>query len=276
MAERTLDRAAQPLASGPVRRLQHGALCVDIAPQAGGRIAQITYDGLPWLVGPDDGHPSALAWGSYPMLPWAGRLRRGRLRFGGRGYRFAPTLGPHTIHGVGFQLPWKVAGSSAHACRLVLQLPTDARWPFSGIATQHIALDADCLTLQLSLRATTQAMPRPVIGWHPWFRKPVALEFTPVAQYPRDGDGIAHRPTMPPSPGPWDDCFINRTPVTLRRDGQTLRLSSGCDHWVVYDQPAHASCVEPQSGPPDAFNLHPRAWLAPGRSVHAWFRWQWC
>ena len=32
-------------------------------------------------------------------------------------------------------------------------------------------------------------------------------------------------------------------------------MSSSCDHWVVYDEPEHAVCIEPQSGPPDAFNL---------------------
>ena len=37
-----------------------------------------------------------------------------------------------------------------------------------------------------------------------------------------------------------------------------LALESSLDHWVVYDEPDHAICVEPQSGPPDALNLGPR------------------
>jgi len=37
----------------------------------------------------------------------------------------------------------------------------------------------------------------------------------------------------------------------------TVTVRSGCDHVVVYDQPTDATCVEPQSGPPDAFNLQP-------------------
>jgi aldose 1-epimerase len=36
-----------------------------------------------------------------------------------------------------------------------------------------------------------------------------------------------------------------------------VRVESECDHWVVFDVPAEATCVEPQSGPPDAFNLTP-------------------
>ena len=73
-----------PLAPGPLLRIGSGELQLEIAPQAGGRIAQIRYQGVEQLVGPDDGFPAAIAWGSYPMLPWAGRIRDGRFEFAGR------------------------------------------------------------------------------------------------------------------------------------------------------------------------------------------------
>jgi aldose 1-epimerase len=44
---------------------------------------------------------------------------------------------------------------------------------------------------------------------------------------------------------------------------------------VVYDEPAHATCVEPQSGPPDAFNLGRARDLEPGASLSARFLWEW-
>ena len=48
----------------------------------GGRVAQITVDDIALLVGQAEAHePSPLAWGSYPMVPWAGRIRHGRFRF---------------------------------------------------------------------------------------------------------------------------------------------------------------------------------------------------
>ena len=53
-----------------------------------------------------------------------------------------------------------------------------------------------------------------------------------------------------------------------------MRLTSDCRHWVVYDEPAHATCVEPQSGPPDAFNLEPLV-LAPGETLQRWFLMEW-
>jgi aldose 1-epimerase len=40
-----------------------------------------------------------------------------------------------------------------------------------------------------------------------------------------------------------------------------VTLTSTCSHVVLYDQPRHAICVEPQTGPPDALNHLDRATL---------------
>ena len=42
--------ATAPLAPGPLLTLTHGTLAVDVAPQAGGRLAQIRRGGAPLLV----------------------------------------------------------------------------------------------------------------------------------------------------------------------------------------------------------------------------------
>jgi len=263
-----------PLAPGPLLRIGSGELQVDIAPQAGGRIAQIRWHGIEQLVGPDDGHPAAIAWGCYPMLPWVGRIRHGRFDFAGREWRLPANLGAHAIHGVSMWLPWRVESHDADAIELSLALPEDARWPFGGSARQRIRTDGSRrLDMSLSVRADSRAM-QVALGWHPWFRKPDRLDFHPRAIYPRDGEGIATVPTTAPTPGPWDDCFVNTREVTLHRAGQRLRLESDCDHWVVYDETAYSTCVEPQTGPADAFNLAPRA-LAPGESLQARFSMEW-
>lgn len=269
------DGALRPLAPGPLIRIGRGPLEVQVAAAAGGRIAQIAHDGVEWLIGPDDGNAAAIAWGSYPMLPWAGRLRGGRFDFEGRRHRLPANLGNHAIHGLGFVLPWRVEAHSPTHAELSLRLPEDARWPFGGSARQRIEVGTDALRLELSVSAGEHAMPMPVIGWHPWFRKPDSLDFAPDAHYPRDAEGIATLPLAPAPPGPWDDCFVNRRPVVLRRGRRALRLTSDCDHWVVFDEGAHATCVEPQNGPPDAFNLTPARSLAPGAAISAWFLLQW-
>lgn len=269
-----VDAAQRPLAPGPLLRIGNEALTVDVAPQAGGRIAQIARDGVEWLVGHGDDNAAAIAWGCYPMLPWAGRIRRGEFAFQGQRYRIPPNLGAHAVHGVGFVLRWRVEAQSPAHVELSLQLPADESWPFGGAARQRIEVEGGALKLKLSLIAGDRAMPKPVLGWHPWFRKPVRLEFAPKAVYPRDAEGIATLPLAAPPPGPWDDCFVNDGPVILHREDQRLCLTSGCDHWVVYDQPAHATCIEPQSGPPDAFNLELMV-LEAGQGVSAWFRFDW-
>lgn len=267
------DGALDSLAPGALIRLVSGPLAVDIAPAAGGRIAQIVRDDVAWLVGYSQRNAAMIAWGCYPMLPWVGRIRRGRFDFEGRTWQLPLNFGGHAIHGVGFALPWHVEERSSVHAELSLQLPEDARWPFGGSARQRIEVQNNALRMRLTLTAGKRAMPG-VIGWHPWFGKPDRLDFRPSAVYPLDAEGITVRPLQEPAPGPWDNCFVNSEPVLIQRGGQSLRLSSNCTRWVVYDQPAHATCVEPQSGPPDAFNLEPAA-LAPGSSINAWFLLEW-
>ena len=270
------DAALRPLAPGTLIRIGNESLQVRVAPSAGGRIAQLCCDGLEWLCGHGVGNDAAIAWGCYPMLPWAGRIRRGRFAFDGRDVQLPANLGAHAIHGLGFVQHWKVEAHSPATLELSLQLPRDERWPFGGVAQQRLTVEDRSLRLDLSLSATDQAMPRPVLGWHPWFVKPERLDFFPTRCYPRDAEGIATRPLAEPPWGKaWDDCFINTRPVVLGRAGRTLRMSSSCDHWVVYDERAHSTCVEPQSGPPDAFNLDAGHSLAPGAAVAAWCLLEW-
>jgi galactose mutarotase-like enzyme len=62
--------------------------------------------------------------------------------------------------------------------------------------------------------------------------------------------------------------------VELESGEQRLSLSSDCTHWVVYDHDPAATCVEPQSGPPDAFNIEPCV-LEPGETLSRWFQMAW-
>jgi aldose 1-epimerase len=267
------DAALAPVAVGPLLAIADGELEVTVAPQAGGRLAQIRCDGVDWLLGPDGDAPPMIAWGCFPMVPWAGRLRDGRFRFDDRDVQLPRSLGAHAIHGVGFGLPWTVEARFPRHLELSLQLPTDARWPFGGRCRQRIEVAGRRLRLQLEVQADALAMPVE-LGWHPWFRTPERLHFNPIAMYPRDGDGIAVRPLCAPKPPPLDDCFVNDDAVLLEAAGHRLRLTSDCRHWVLFDGHPGATCLEPQTGPPDAFNLEPRS-LQPGETLQAQFLLEW-
>lgn len=234
-----------------------GAHC-SISPSDGGRIAGLSVDGLQLLVRRDDLPGDPMLWGCYPMAPFAGRVRNGRFAFDGNEYQLRPNLSPHAIHGTVFVQPWSV--NDASDTYVSLTCPLGEHWPFGGVAQQRIELSADGLVCQLGVTADELAMPAQV-GWHPWFTKPTQAKLSFERMYRRDDAGIPTGVTVSPPQGPWDDCFVEPlAPLELHYETNddlaptVVVISSDCDHWVVYDQPEHATCVEPQSGPPDGFN----------------------
>ena len=248
--------------------LGNDALRVEIEPSTGGRIAQIISAGTALLIDRSDSTGDPVRWGCYPMVPWAGRVRHGRFELDRVTYQLPVGDDGHALHGVGFSSAWIVTSRTGAAIDMTLALPTDDRWPFGGGSTQRIEVDGSTITMRLDVTAHERRFPA-VIGWHPWFRKPTRIDFSPVSIY-RRVDGIAIDEQIAVTAGPWDDCFVNRLPVRAEVDGVRLRLDSDCTDWVVYDEPSHATCIEPQSGPPDAFNTRPEA-LEPGQTLTRWF-----
>jgi aldose 1-epimerase len=128
--------------------------------------------------------------------------------------------------------------------------------------------------VRFTLTVRAQARMPVTIGWHPWFHGG-RVRARPVEQYRRDSDGVPDGTRVPPTLGPWDDCFLLEEPPAVEISGRTISLSSDCSHWVIYDQRPDAVCVEPQSGPPDAPNLGLATILEAGASLTRWFRIGW-
>jgi aldose 1-epimerase len=238
--------------------LRAGTAALVIDQQAGGRIASLTVGGTELLV--TEGH-SPLDWGLYPMAPWAGRVRHGRFRFQGVEHQLPLDLPPHAIHGTVYRRPWAATGDG-YAVVLTTDLGHD--WPWRGRAVQRIELAPDALHLMLSVEAEEEPFPASV-GWHPWFRRrldrggPVEVGVPASLMWRRDEEGIPSGDLVPPPPGPYDDCFTKLLgpSVLLWPDALELTVESTAEHLVVFDEPEHAVCVEPQTGPPDALNLRP-------------------
>jgi len=198
------------------------------------------------------------------MVPWAGRLRAGRFRFDGVDHTVPLTLGPHAIHGTGWQQEWRVLAHDVERVEMTCELD----WPLGGSAVHIVEVEPEQLRCSLTVHAGEQPMPA-VVGWHPWFRKPVATAFGVAAMYRRDGEHVAVDEIVDPKEPPWDDCFVGvRRPLRLRIHDLEVEVDSDCDHWVIFDELSAATCVEPQSGPPDAFNMPGRATrLEPGQRL---------
>lgn len=234
-----------------------------VSAEDGGRVASLAVAGVDLIL---RAHPSlpAAAWGSYPMVPWAGRIRNGRFRFDGIDHQLPINFETHAIHGTGFEQSWETVDRDASCVALACRLD----WVLGGAAEQRIELADDSLTCTLVVRAGDRPMPA-AIGWHPWFVKPERVDLQFERMYLRDVEYITDGQFVaPPPPPPWDDCFEG--PIVTPRlwiSGVEVSITSDCEYWVVYDMPAHATCVEPQSATPDAFNLGGAARLEPGEEL---------
>jgi len=105
----------------------------------------------------------------------------------------------------------------------------------------------------------------------------VQLEAEFKTMYVRDSEGIAGAQRACQQhdlmQSPLDDCFTDviTAPLLHFENGPTVRLESDCSHWVVYNEPSHAICIEPQSGPPNGLNSEPLV-VSPNHSLTRFFR----
>lgn len=245
------------------------SVAVDLG--AGCRLASLQVAGKELLV---TGDTRPMYWGCYPMAPWPGRTRHGEFSFAGVSHALPLNLEHHAVHGTVFDRLWEAEGDGWFRCDL------GTGWPFPGHVRQHVVLDDTALHLRLEVHSADGPMPAEC-GWHPWFRRdlgagPVRLDFTPGFMLERDAEMIPTGARLPVSPGPWDDCFgdVASPPVLTWPEGLQLTLTSTCDYWVVYTEPKHAVCVEPQTAVPNVLNDAPFV-ARPGAPRVAETTWTW-
>ncbi|MET7291551.1 aldose 1-epimerase [Streptomyces griseoloalbus] len=246
---------------------------VTVLPGNGGRVGGLRVGGVELLRQGD-------RFGCFPMVPWCGRIREGRFRDGATVHQMPLNAPPHAIHGTTRDAAWRTARTSTDEAVLTYDLVEP--WPYSGRVTQQIALTEGSLTLAMSVETYESSFPAQ-IGWHPWFNRSlgegedVRIDFAPAWQEERGEDHLPTGHRTDPKPGPWDDCFgmPDGVDVTLTWPGQLeLRVTSREEWVVVYDEQREAVCVEPQTGPPDGLNSHPRL-VTPLEPLEASTTWTW-
>ena len=259
--------------------LRSGGVEIVLDASAGGRIAALRIDGLSTLLTDGSG---PLGWGCYPMVPWAGRLRDGILRWRGEEHRL-PThlLPPHAIHGTLVETAWAVAHAGESDATLTADLGPP--WPFGGRAVHRVSLDPDSLRATLEVHAADRPMPA-IVGWHPWFPRvlrdaagaavggPVVVDLDAGGMLLRGPDGLPTGEVVRPIPAePWDDCFIDvaGAPGVTWPGALELRIASDAGYWVVYTEREEGVCVEPQTGPPNGIATGEHAVVAPGSPLIA-------
>lgn len=245
----------------------------------GGRIERLVVDGSDLLVPPEVDERN---YGAFPMAPWAGRIRHGRFTFDGTEVTLPCNAPPHAIHGIARDHRWRVDAATPTEARISVALGDP--WPFGGHVVQRAVLTPDAVALTMEVHAADRPMPA-TCGWHPWWNRvpapdaePLEVELHADRMYVRDAEGIPTGELGPVRPPPWDDCFTDLGQPVAVLDwpaARTATIQTDCRCVVVFTEPEHAICVEPQSGPPDAFNLdapvvHPGAPLV----VHATVSWR--
>lgn len=238
----------------------------------GGRLASLVIDGMELLVTEAE---KGTRWGSFPMVPWAGRLPFGKLSFEGVTYDFPITSPPHANHGTAMRERWVERGPGHIEAELA------DPWPFGGRVSQRFELTDEALTVTMTITADDQAMPAQM-GWHPWYRRqldrgePVELTFEAGRIYATDEEQIPTGELIGVPDGPWDETFIDvtQTPILTWPNALTVALTSNFDHWVVFTKPDHAYAIEPQSGAPNDLNRAPHV-LKPGESLSGWMALTW-
>jgi aldose 1-epimerase len=238
------------LAAGPAE------VVIDLA--AGARLASWKIHGLELLEQRNPtNHP--FGWGSYAMVPYAGRIDNGKFSFDGRDYELPITLETHAIHGTGYDNRWTVLKQTSSMAIVGMRMTEP--WPFQGTITHLMQLSNDRFVQQIAIVANED---QPVtLGWHPWFRRDIGLggtmeldaDMSNAQQWETGPRMIPTGKLIPVKPRPWDDCFHDVGPVSMNWPG-ALRIDCrhDCPEMVIYDPP-HAICVEPQSGPNNVFNV---------------------
>jgi galactose mutarotase-like enzyme len=216
------------------------------------------------------------------MVPWAGRIGDGVLRWRGEEHSLpAHLLPPHAIHGTLLESAWDVAATDASTATLAAALVPP--WPYGGRVVHRVRLEADALHAELEVRADDRAMPV-IVGWHPWFVRvlrgsdgapvggSVEVDLPAGGMLQRGPDGIPTGEVVRPiPPGPWDDCFVDlaRAPVVRWPGTLEVTVESSARWWVVFTERDEGICVEPQTGPPNGLNTGEHVVVEPGRPLLA-------
>ncbi|WP_226961840.1 MULTISPECIES: aldose epimerase family protein [Streptomyces] len=257
-------------------RLRAGDAELVVRPDQGARLSSLTVGGFQLL-------RQGERFGSFVMAPWCGRTRQGRFRNGAVEHQLPVDAGEHAIHGTVRRRAWTTARADERSAALYCDLIEP--WPYPGRVTQLVELaeDGGSVTLTLGVETAGNSFPAQA-GWHPWFLRqlteggrPVEIDFAAEWQEERGEDHLPTGHRIAPKPGPWDDCFGMPDGVEVRLNWPeqlALTVTSRSEWAVVYDELPEAVCVEPQSGPPNGLNTHPRL-VTELEPLEVSTRWEW-
>lgn len=154
--------------------LRAGALEVQLLPAVGGSI--VRFDRAmgarrqSLLRGTDAAITDVLDAACFPLVPFANRVRGGAFTCDGREIALSPNMAGDAspLHGHGWRAAWDVRQAGGDHATLTFRHAA-GEWPWDYEASQHIALDADGLSLVLSCRNLSAERMPCGLGFHPYY-----------------------------------------------------------------------------------------------------------
>ncbi len=241
----------------------------EIAPELGGCMAGLWFDGIPVLRSPGAaGLKSARESASYSLVPFSNRIAQATLKWNGTSHPLIQNNGtePHAIHGVGWQRAWEVLDASDCFALLSYEHKPDASWPFAFDTSQAFRLTGQELELTLSITNQSAAATPVGLGWHPYFVKRPGSHIAFDAKGRWEMDALKLPTHRVVSPGldvdcallDIDHCFDGWNGSLHLRDAalHTRISSSKLSRLVVFTNPAKDFvAIEPVSHVNNAVNL---------------------
>ena len=274
-------------ASAAPFELHAGALRMALRPDLGGVVAGLWHRETPILRSTE---PAALtdsrAAAMYPLLPYSNRLGYRRFRWRGHDHTTRANVPdtPHSLHGLGWQRPWRVVSTSVLEVVLELEHTADADWPFPFTARQYFGLAPESFSVRMQFTNTGADAQPAGLGWHPYFVKRARSRLHVELSDRWDCDATQLPVRKVAQPGidsdlshlDYDNCFEGwRGPARIRDERFSLQLSASLHYLVVYTpQAKDYFCVEPVSHVSNAIHMaeptaHGLVALLPGETLEA-------
>ena len=263
--------------------MRSGPLRVRLWPEAGGRITALSHEGYGDILVPMDESPfDPEIWpkaGAYPLIPFHNRIRGGRFSWDAREYGLPlhPSE-PNALHGFSSRRAWTVRDMGPDSVVLTLTHAGDRYWPWPILAEQHIALQSNAITVQLSVRNDGDTAMPAGLGWHPFFVKAKAIVADARLSWPLGEDLMPLGTSLAASDESGTRYLSNwqRVDLVLQNGAKvTMTAEPLLSHLVIHDVAVGYSCVEPVSHLANALctplaNPSDRMYpLAPGQTLSA-------
>lgn len=261
---------------------------VEIAPEYGGVLLSYALKletGLLHILRPaHDGGEDPEQSACFPLLPFANRIREGRLSFKGQSIQLEKNdKGRHALHGFSWRTPWFVQ-EKQYGSILLTQRHEAGEWPWDYEAKQHISLSNQGLRIDLTVKNLSATEMPLGLGLHPYFPapeqarlranvesfhsiQPDTLEWSAHKDHPHV-QSLRHSKALPIDLDNYFDGWTGRAQIDWPTHRVELSASDNLPYLALYSPKAERFfCLEPVSHP---VNHLPPHGLPPGQSHKVW------